>query len=125
MPQSLHPLIITCTAVIATLQAVIQFPILQKGWTSKVLEAIAVHGSQCGHVSSICCMQQVRRWDSETGANVDTFNGSKAVYCVAPAPSDGALVAFGGAERALHVWDLRTPAVQETVRCAVPDGLIR
>ena len=57
----------------------------------------------------------MRRWDAESAVNVDTFNGSKAVYCVAAAPDGGALVAFGGAERALHVWDPRAPVGQETV----------
>lgn len=50
---------------------------------------------------------------------MDTFNGSKAVYCVAAAPQGSELVAFGGAERALHVWDPRTPIGQETVRKSI------
>ncbi|KAK9821782.1 hypothetical protein WJX81_002702 [Elliptochloris bilobata] len=52
----------------------------------------------------------VRRWDVGSGANTDTLNASKAVYCVA-APPEGAgagLVAFGGAERVLRLWDPRT-----------------
>ena len=57
----------------------------------------------------------MRRWDAETAVNVDTFNGSKAVYCVAAAPEGSERVAFGGAERALHVWDPRTPIGRETV----------
>ena len=57
----------------------------------------------------------MRRWDAETAVNVDTFNGSKAVYCVAAEPEGSELVAFGGAERALHVWDPRTPIGRETV----------
>lgn len=60
---------------------------------------------------------QVRRWDVETGANTETHNGAKAVYCVAAEPGgDGSVVAFGGAERALHVWDARTPVGKEMVR---------
>ena len=50
----------------------------------------------------------VRVWDVETGINTQTLNHNKAVYALAAAPgSSGAPVAFGGAERALRVWDPR------------------
>ena len=61
---------------------------------------------------------QVRRWDVDAGANTDTLNASKAVYCVA-APPEGAgagLVAFGGAERVLRLWDPRTAPGEALVR---------
>jgi WD40 repeat protein len=51
----------------------------------------------------------VRRYDVEARTNTDTYNGSKAVYAVA-APSDGSsssIVAFGGSDRVLRVWDAR------------------
>jgi ribosome biogenesis protein YTM1 len=50
----------------------------------------------------------VRRYDVETRTNTDTYNGSKAVYAVA-APADGSssVVAFGGSDRVLRVWDTR------------------
>lgn len=53
---------------------------------------------------------------SPAQANTETLNHNKAVYCVAAAHSGSSsgggagLVAFGGAERALRVWDLRTRA---------------
>lgn len=60
----------------------------------------------------------MRRWDVDAGANTDTLNASKAVYCVA-APPEGAgagLVAFGGAERVLRLWDPRTAPGEALVR---------
>jgi ribosome biogenesis protein YTM1 len=51
----------------------------------------------------------VRRYDVESRTNTDTYNGSKAVYAVA-APADGSsssLVAFGGSDKVLRVWDTR------------------
>jgi ribosome biogenesis protein YTM1 len=56
----------------------------------------------------------VRRYDVEARTNTDTYNGSKAVYAVAaPAAADGAggsssdVVAFGGSDRVLRIWDTR------------------
>jgi ribosome biogenesis protein YTM1 len=60
----------------------------------------------------------VRRHDVETRTNTDTYNGSKAVYAVAaPAAVDAEtdsssssssnVVAFGGADRVLRIWDTR------------------
>lgn len=55
----------------------------------------------------------VRRFDVESRTNTDTYNGSKAVYAVA-APADGggsgsssSVVALGGSDRVLRVWDAR------------------
>jgi ribosome biogenesis protein YTM1 len=53
----------------------------------------------------------VRLYDVESRINTDTYNGSKAVFAVA-APSDGSsssssIVAFGGSDRVLRVWDAR------------------
>lgn len=48
----------------------------------------------------------VRLWDVEAGANTDSLHHNKAIYCVAAAASSS-LLAFGGAERALRVWDPR------------------
>jgi len=62
---------------------------------------------------------QVRRWDVESGAATDTLNASKAVYCVAAPPRDASgagLVAFGGAERVLRLWDPRTAPGEALVR---------
>ena len=68
-------------------------------------------------LTRVCCPPQVRWWDVETGANTETHVGSKAVYCVAAAPGgSSSLVAYGGAERALRLWDARTPMGKETVR---------
>ena len=50
----------------------------------------------------------VRLWDAAAGRAVATFNGSKAVYAVAVAPSGGGgIVAFGGADHCVRVWDAR------------------
>lgn len=51
---------------------------------------------------------QVRRWDVATGINVETYNGSKVVTSVASCSSSPDVVAFGGSDRCLRVWDSRT-----------------
>ena len=50
----------------------------------------------------------VRRWDVETGINTDTYNGSKVVHSLATCDRQSDLVAFGGADRSLRVWDSRS-----------------
>eukprot|EP00879_Flechtneria_rotunda_P011935 GHRR01012466.1.p1 GENE.GHRR01012466.1~~GHRR01012466.1.p1 ORF type:complete len:324 (+),score=143.69 GHRR01012466.1:1251-2222(+) len=61
----------------------------------------------------------VRRYDVETRANIDTYNGSKAIYAIAapttaganaPSSSSGSsdVVAFGGSDRVLRIWDTRS-----------------
>ncbi len=50
----------------------------------------------------------VRRWDAATGVNTDTYNGSKVVSSVASSSGGPDVVAFGGADRALRVWDSRS-----------------
>ncbi|CAD7705423.1 unnamed protein product [Ostreobium quekettii] len=50
----------------------------------------------------------VRRWDAETGANMDTFSGSKVVCDASPAPGGAGLIAFGGADPVLRTWDPRS-----------------
>lgn len=50
----------------------------------------------------------VRRYDVDTGINTDTYNGSKAVHAVAAsAAGSNSIVAFGGADTVLRVWDPR------------------
>ncbi|GLC50526.1 hypothetical protein PLESTB_000389500 [Pleodorina starrii] len=50
----------------------------------------------------------VRRWDVASGVAADTYNGSKAVLCLATHGSAPALVAFGCSDRALRLWDTRS-----------------
>lgn len=52
----------------------------------------------------------VRRYDVETRTNTDTYNGSKAVYAVATTGSGSSsdIVAFGGSDKALRIWDTRS-----------------
>jgi ribosome biogenesis protein YTM1 len=55
--------------------------------------------------------------------NTETLNHNKAVYCVAAAAAGSrgrGLVAFGGAERALRVWDPRTRAGEGLALQALP-----
>ena len=65
-------------------------------------------------------MHQVRRWDAEMCTCTERHDGAKPVYSVAAAPAGSQLVAFGGAERALHIWDPRTPTGKEKVRHTHP-----
>ena len=53
------------------------------------------------------CWLQVRRWNTETGANVDSYNGSKAILTVASSAEQPALVAFGGSDSVVRLWDTR------------------
>ncbi|GMH32242.1 hypothetical protein BSKO_00076 [Bryopsis sp. KO-2023] len=48
----------------------------------------------------------VRRWDVETGANIDTHNGRKVVHSISPCQGSS-LIAFVGADPALRIWDPR------------------
>lgn len=56
----------------------------------------------------------VRRYDAETRTNTDTYNGSKAIYAVAAAAAAGSsstssdVVAFGGSDKVLRIWDTRS-----------------
>ena len=53
----------------------------------------------------------------ETGIAIDTLNSGNAVYAVATAPQDSTgVVAFGGAERALRLWDSRARGTENLVR---------
>ena len=53
----------------------------------------------------------------QTGVTTDTLNSGNAVYAVATAPRDGTgVVAFGGAERALRLWDSRARSTEKLVR---------
>ena len=57
----------------------------------------------------------VRLWDVTRGEAVCTHHGSKAVYAAAPQPGGGTLVAFGGADNALRLWDPRCVACENNV----------
>ncbi|KAG1674240.1 hypothetical protein FOA52_013860 [Chlamydomonas sp. UWO 241] len=50
----------------------------------------------------------VRRWDVPTGVCTDTYNGSKALHACAASSASPDVVAFGGADRALRLWDCRS-----------------
>ncbi|GIL44920.1 hypothetical protein Vafri_2370 [Volvox africanus] len=57
----------------------------------------------------------VRRWDVASGIAADTYNGSKAVLCLASHGSAPHLVAFGCSDRALRLWDTRGKSGSETL----------
>lgn len=52
----------------------------------------------------------VRVWDVEVGAAADSYLHNKAVHCVAAAlePANATLIAFGGPEKVLRLWDRRS-----------------
>ena len=64
--------------------------------------------------SACCC--QVRRWDANAMINTDTHNSSKAIYCIAAAANSASVVAFGGADRAWHLWDRRQSRKEDMVK---------
>ncbi|KAK9808947.1 hypothetical protein WJX72_006809 [[Myrmecia] bisecta] len=55
----------------------------------------------------------VRRWDAETSSQTQTLNTNKAIYAVAASPDNDSVVAFGGAERNLRLWDTRMQTGEE------------
>jgi hypothetical protein len=62
----------------------------------------------------VCCLLissnllQVRRWDIVTGINTETYNGSKAISSVSAKRTSPDIVAFGGSDRVLRLWDSRS-----------------
>lgn len=67
----------------------------------------------------------VRLWDVARGEAVHTHHGGKAVYAVAPQPQ-GTLVAFGGGDNALRLWDPRwVVALTATVMSMMITGSVR
>ena len=60
---------------------------------------------------------QVHQWDVATASKVDSLHTVKAIYCIhARANGSGAVVAFGGADRALRIWDTRSRTGDDLVR---------
>src|SRR5262249_49565677 len=47
----------------------------------------------------------VRLWDRETGREMRRFQGHRQMVAAVAASADGALLASGGADRAVIVWD--------------------
>ncbi len=56
-----------------------------------------------------CWDHSVKVWDPELSTVVDTYSHNKAVHCIATPTSrgDASLIAFGGPEKSLRVWDRR------------------
>jgi len=92
----------------------------------RVVTELEGHQGGGGCVAEVCWPTQeelysaswdrsVRKWDTESGKCLQTFNSSKAVYSVAAAPQGGALVALSGAEKAVRLWD---PRVKESSAAA-------
>lgn len=48
----------------------------------------------------------VRVWDVETGTNVHTLNGAKAIFSLSYSPLSN-LIATGSADKNIHIWDPR------------------
>jgi ribosome biogenesis protein YTM1 len=66
-----------------------------------------------GTVVSCSWDHSLRRFDVGSGTNTDTYSGSKALLTLALAPgSGGRLVAFGGADTAVRLWDVRAPGAE-------------
>lgn len=64
-------------------------------------------------------------WDVATGTNVQTLNHNKAVHAVGMAAGGDGVVAFGGAEGTLRIWDPRTRTGEKLVGVHSPASLPR
>ena len=56
-----------------------------------------------------CWDHSIKVWDPELSTVIDTYSHNKAVHCIAT-PSmreDASIIAFGGAEKSLRIWDRR------------------
>ena len=81
-------------------------PLSSLGSYSQCISALS-WSSQSTLVSA-CWDHAVRVFDPEVSAVLDTFSHNKAVHCVAtPAGGDASVIAFGGPEKSLRVWDRR------------------
>jgi ribosome biogenesis protein YTM1 len=59
-----------------------------------------------------CWDHSVKVWDPELSTVIDTYSHNKAVHCIATPESrgDASVIAFGGPEKSLRVWDRRAPS---------------
>lgn len=76
---------------------------------------------QEGRIVSCSWDRSVRAWDVATGVNHATLNHNRAIHCIAAPPGDSSgVVAFGGAESGLRLWDSRS--VGDTVAVQTMSG---
>lgn len=59
-----------------------------------------------------CWDHSVRVWDPEVSTVIDTYSHNKAVHCIATTSTreDASIIAFGGPEKSLRIWDRRAVA---------------
>lgn len=57
----------------------------------------------------------IRTWDAETGVNTETLTGGKALHCLSVGGENSALVAAGGADPVLRIWDPRMPGINTPI----------
>lgn len=77
----------------------------------------AVAWAEPGTIVSASWDHSIRTWDASTGINTLTLTGSKPVFCLSAEAKGGGLLATGGADSALRIWDPRanvTPVLQLT-----------
>ncbi|KAG6553301.1 hypothetical protein Mapa_005035 [Marchantia paleacea] len=63
------------------------------------------------YLFSVSWDHSVRSWNVETGANTSTMSCSKALHCLSVGGEGSALLATGGADNVLRVWDPRIVGV--------------
>ncbi|KAL3694046.1 hypothetical protein R1sor_007697 [Riccia sorocarpa] len=63
------------------------------------------------YIFSVSWDHSVRSWNAETGANTATLSCSKALHCLSIGGEGGSLVATGGADSVLRIWDPRLVGV--------------
>ncbi|CAM6107149.1 unnamed protein product [Calypogeia fissa] len=63
------------------------------------------------YLYSVSWDHSVRSWNLETGDNTSTLNCSKALLCLSIGGEGSALIATGGADRVLRIWDPRMVGV--------------
>ncbi|KAL2633693.1 hypothetical protein R1flu_005172 [Riccia fluitans] len=63
------------------------------------------------YIFSVSWDHSVRSWNTETGENTATLSCSKALHCLSIGGEGAALVATGGADSVLRIWDPRIVGV--------------
>ena len=58
---------------------------------------------------------QVKRWDAETGTNVETLHCKNGVFDLSMSATSPSVIAIAGAAKILQLWDARQKHAESSV----------